>query len=159
MEIPLPEVLTEVDAWIARGKAPTRHQARGLLLGLGEGILAGRATEEAAALARVAAWIEGSPDAWREAIGSELSMAVTEHVRSADPRWLGNPKYDLAYTVEARHRLEARLACCEHLGIEVSEELLEAIARADALLAPYLGAEGAGGAGGQGGPAPRDRPT
>lgn len=138
METPLPEVLAEVEAWVARGKAPTRHHARGVLIGLGLAVIEGRAEAEAQAFARVRAWIERAPEAWGEAIASELSMAATEHVRSADPRWLGNPKYDLPYTVEARHRLEARLACAEHLGIEVAEELLEAITRADALLEPYL---------------------
>ncbi len=141
----LTEVLAEIQAWIGRGKAPTRHHARAILLGLGDALLEDRAGDEAEAFARVAAWIERSPEAWREAFAGELAMATTEHVRSADPRWLGNPKYDLAYTVWARHRLEARLACAEHLGIEVPEELLEAIARADALLAPYLDETTAGG--------------
>lgn len=138
MDAPLTDVLAELDAWVARGKAPTRHHARGVLVGLGLALLDGRAEQEAAAFARVASWIERDPAGWREAVAGEMSMAATEHVRSVDPRWLGHPKYDLAYTVEARHRLEARLACAEHLGIEVSEELLEAIARADAQLAPHL---------------------
>jgi hypothetical protein len=150
MESPLPEVLAEVlaevERWVARGRAPTRLHARGVLIGLGDALLADRAGDEADAFARVAAWIERAPDAWRAAFAGEIEMAATEHVRSADPRWLGNPQYDLAYTVEARHRLEARLACAEHLGIEVAEELLEAVARADALLAPYLGDAGASGA-------------
>ncbi|MCY2960045.1 MAG: hypothetical protein NTY35_07750 [Planctomycetota bacterium] len=148
METPLPDVLAEIEAWIARGKPPTRLQARGLLLGLGDALLEGRSGDETEAFARVAGWIERAPDPWREAFSSEISMAATEHVRSVDPRWLGNPKYDLPYTVEARHRLESRLACAEHLGIEVPEELLEAIARADALLAPYL--EGGSAASGSG---------
>ncbi len=147
MEAPLSEVLAEVEAWVGRNKAPTRHHARGVLIGLGGVLLEDRAEAEADAFARVAVWIERKPDAWREAFAGEISMAATEHVRSADPRWLGNPKYDLAYTVEARHRLEARLACAEHLGIEVAEDLLEAVARADALLAPYLSGTGADGAG------------
>ena len=110
MESPLPEVLAEVEVWVARGRVPTRHHARGILLGLGEALLENRLGDEAEAFARVAAWIARAPDAWRDAFVGEIALAATEHVRSADPRWLGNPKYDLAYTVEARHRLEARLA-------------------------------------------------
>jgi len=139
MDASLSQVLAEIDVWVGRGKAPTRHHARGVLIGLGDALLENRADLEAEAFARVAVWIERKPDAWREAFAGEIALAATEHVRSADPRWLGNPKYDLAYTVEARHRLEARLACAEHLGIEVAEDLLEAVARADAVLAPYLG--------------------
>jgi hypothetical protein len=138
----LPELLAAVEAWVARRRPPTRHHVRGVFIALGDALLAGRADAEAGAFARVATWVARDPSGWNEAFAGELAMAATEHVRSADPRWLGNPKYDLAYTVEARHRLEARLACAEHLGIEVGDELLEAIARADALLAPYLETDG-----------------
>jgi len=136
----LPDLLATVEAWVARRRPPTRHHVRGVFIALGDVLLEGRADAEAEAFARVAAWVARDPSGWNEAFAGELAMAATEHVRSADPRWLGNPKYDLAYTVEARHRLEARLACAEHLGIEVADELLEAIARADAMLAPYLDA-------------------
>ncbi len=146
MEQPPNKVLDEVEAWVAGRKAPTRHQARDLLVGIGLALLDEPIESAQPLLDRFTALIAGSPDAWREAIASELSMAVTEHVRSADPRWLGNPKYDLPYTVDARHRLEARLACAEALQVEVSEELLEAVARADTILAPYLEAGGAQGA-------------
>jgi len=146
MEQPPDKVLDEVVAWVAARKVPTRHQARELLTGIGL-VLLDDSTELAQPLLdRFAALIAASKDAWREAITGELSMAVTEHVRSADPRWLGNPKYDLPYTVDARHRLEARLACAEALQVEVDEELLEAVARADAILAPYLQGGGPQGA-------------
>lgn len=138
MDAPLTDVMQEVERWIARGKPPTRHHARGILVGLGLEMLDGPARSEAEALERVAGWIARAPDAWREAIASEISMAATEHVRSVDPRWLRHPQYDLAYAVEARHRLEARLVCAERLGVGVPDELLEAIGRADALLAPLL---------------------
>lgn len=138
MDAPLPEVLAEVKAWVARGRPPTRQHARGVLVGLGLAILEGRAGDEAESLARVATWIARAPDAWKAAFDSEIAMAATEHVRSADPRWIEKPEYDWAYVVDARHRLEARLACAEHLQVEVPEELLEAIARADAILAPYI---------------------
>jgi hypothetical protein len=72
------------------------------------------------------------------ALREELSMAITEHVRSCDPRYLENPKYDLVYTVEARERLEARLEVAERLGLPADEGLLEAVARADALLQPLI---------------------
>ncbi len=138
MDAPLADVLKEVELWVGRGKAPTRHHARGILVGLGLELLERPTGAEAAALERVSGWIARAPDAWREAIASEISMAATEHVRSVDPRWLRHPQYDLAYAVEARHRLEARLVCAERLGVGVPDELLEAVGRADALLAPLL---------------------
>lgn len=138
MEAPLPDVLAEVQAWVGRGRAPTRQHARGVLVGLGLAILDGRAGDEADGFARVAAWIARAPEAWKAAFDSELAMAVTEHVRSADARWIAKPEYDWDYVLDARHRLEARLACAEQLQVEVPEELLEAIARADSVLAPHL---------------------
>lgn len=138
MDAPLADVLKEVQSWVSRGKPPTRHHARAVLVGLGLEMLDGPAGAEAAALAQVSGWIAQAPTAWREAIASEISMAATEHVRSADPRWLRHPQYDLEYAVEARHRLEARLVCAERLGVGVPDEILESIGRADALLAPLL---------------------
>jgi hypothetical protein len=143
MDAPLADVLKEVEAWVTRGKPPSRHHARAVLVGLGLEMLDGPAGAEAPALERVTGWIARAPDAWREAIASEISMAATEHVRSADPRWLRHPQYDLTYAVEARHRLEARLVCAERLGVGVPDEILEAVGRADALLAPLLGDAGA----------------
>jgi len=122
----------------ARGATPTRHEVRDLLLRLGETILEGRADEVQAGLEEVRGWLRAAPAAWRGAIDGELSMAVTEHVRSVDPRWLDHPRYDLAYTVEARHLLEARVRAAEALGVEVPDALLAAMARADAVLAPRL---------------------
>jgi len=136
VDTPLPAALAEVEAWVARRRAPTRHHVRALFIPLGEALLEGR--DEAEAFARVATWIGRDPEGWNEALKGELTMAATEHVRSADPRWIANPKYDLAYAVEARHRLEARLTCAEHLGLEVADDVLESIARADTVLAPQL---------------------
>jgi hypothetical protein len=148
MDAPLAEALKEIEAWVSRGKPPSRHHARAILVGLGLEMLDEPELTAAgsAALERVAGWIARSPEAWREAIASEISMAATEHVRSADPRWLRHPQYDLAYAVEARHRLEARLVCAERLGVGVPDEILEAIGRADALLAPLLDDGGKGSA-------------
>lgn len=136
VDTPLPEALAEVEAWVARRRAPSRLHVRALFVPLGEALLEGR--DEAESFARVATWISRDPEGWNEALKGELTMAATEHVRSADPRWIANPKYDLAYTIEARHRLEARLACAEHLGLEVADDVLESITRADAVLAPHL---------------------
>jgi hypothetical protein len=46
------------------------------------------------------------------------------------------------YTVEARERLEARLEVAERLGLPAEEGLLEAVARADALLQPLIDRQG-----------------
>lgn len=132
----LEAALAEVEAALRRGAAPTRHDARALLVALGLALLEGR--EVSGPLERVGAWIAARPGPWGEALASEISMAVTEHVRGADPRWVGHPRYDWGYAVEARQRLEARLLAAERLGIGVPDELLEAVARADAVLAPHL---------------------
>lgn len=120
-----------------RPKPPTRYQARALLVPLGESLLeAGPVAEEA--LRRMRALFDGQRPGWNAAVGEELTLATTEHVRSCDPRYLSLPTYDLAYTVAARHRLEARLRAAAELGCPVDETLLDQIERADELLAPLL---------------------
>jgi hypothetical protein len=77
-------------------------------------------------------------ESWQAAIDEELTLAVTEHVRSCDPKALKLPRYDFPYTVAARHRLEARLRAAAELDMPASELLLEQIEQADRTLAPYL---------------------
>jgi hypothetical protein len=122
-------------------RPPTRQAARPLLLGIGRLLLDGQAAQAAPALERLAACIARDPGRWGEALQSEISMAVTEVVRSADPRWLDHPRYDWGYVLEARQLVEARLAALDALGWEVEDALLEALARADELLAAR-GADG-----------------
>jgi hypothetical protein len=138
MEGDIAGALRETEAWLAQGRSPTRFQARALLVPIGLGLLEGPHPDAEAALERVRGWIAAARPAWEDAVLGELSMAATEHVRSVDPRWLDHPRYDFVYTVDARHSLEARLRCAEALGIEVPDDLLEAIERADLLLEPHL---------------------
>jgi len=119
-------------------EVPDRQLVRALLLALGRLALTegesgarGRARE-----LREAA--EGHGEAWEQALESELSLAVAEHVHSVDPRYLELPSYDFAYTIAARERLEQRLRACELLDWRVPESLLDQVAAADARLAPYL---------------------
>ena len=115
----------------ARGGRPTRHHVRPILLEIEGGAEAREAAERIGRL----------PEAFREelaaAVRDEISMAATEHVRSADPRYLALPAYDWEYTLEARRRLEARLEASRSLGILPDEAMLAAIQRADRTLADH----------------------
>lgn len=129
--------LAEIAARKLKKKNVTRFQARALLIVLGEALLAEDATVREA-IDIVRALVVESPEAWREAVDEEFSLAATEHVRSCEPRYLKLPQYDFEYTVAARHRLEARLRAAVEIDLPIDETLLEQIARADALLEPYL---------------------
>jgi hypothetical protein len=116
-----------------------RLHAREVLLAIGERVLAddGAGAQEWAS--RVRELTAPREADWLRAVHDEILMASTEHVRSVDPRFLNRPDYDLAYTVEARAALEARLRAAEALGIEVPHSLLDRVAAADRLLEPLLG--------------------
>jgi hypothetical protein len=117
-----------------------RLHAREVLLAIGERVL-GEDVTGAEQLARRVHEITAAREAdWQAAARDEILMASTEHVRSVDPRFLSRPDYDLAYTVEARATLEARLRAAELLGIEIAPGLLDRVAAADRLLEPFLGA-------------------
>jgi hypothetical protein len=118
-------------------KRPTRFLARALLLPLGEMLLADPALATQA-LERIRAVVARDRDAWQAAVEEELTLAVTEHVRSCDPKALRLPRYDFPYTVAARHRLEARLRAAAELDLPASETLIDQVERADRILAPHL---------------------
>jgi hypothetical protein len=120
-----------------RPRKPTRFLLRAILLPLGETLLEDPAAA-AAAIERVRGLVERDRPAWRTAVDDELTLAVTEHVRSCDPKALRLPNYDFPYTVAARHRLEARLRAAAELDLAASEVLLEQVERADRALEPYL---------------------
>jgi hypothetical protein len=131
------EVITELASRAKKEQSPDRFLARAALVGLGRMELAndGSASELAGELRKAAAPLQ---EAWEQAVEAELTMACTEHVRSVDPRFLDQPIYDFEYTVAARERLEARFLATALLELEVPEKLLEQVAEADQLLAPYL---------------------
>lgn len=131
------EALTELRRRIKAEEPLDRFLARAILVPLGTLHL--EESEEAARLARALREAsEAVAEAWAAALDSELQLAATEHVRSVDPRFLDKPIYDFAYTVAARERLEARLVAASLLAYEVDESLLDRVAEADRLLAPYL---------------------
>lgn len=133
----LAKALDELEQTISNRRKPTRFHARAVLVPLGELLLAGDPAAGPAAerCARVTA---ADTAGWRRAVHDEMVLACTEHLQSVDPRWLDHPKYDFAYTVAARADLEARLRACERLDLDPAEELLDRVAKADALLEPYL---------------------
>jgi hypothetical protein len=134
----LREALADLRTLARRKSRPTRYEARAVLVGLGLLVLA---EGEAAArewLGELTVARAPFEEAFARAAAEELSLAAAEHVRSVDPRFLDHPRYDLAYTVAARERLEARLIAAVLLELEVGEALLEQVAGADRLLEPLL---------------------
>jgi hypothetical protein len=120
-----------------RPRRPTHLLARAILVPLGESLLEDP-TAASPALERVRAIVARDVEGWQAAVDEELTLAGTEHVRSCDPKALKLPRYDFAYTIAARHRLEARLRAAADLDLPASETLLDQIERADRLLAPHL---------------------
>ncbi len=137
-ESDLDTALAELAAVLRKKRDPTRFHARAILLAVGELSLSGDAAAAAAAAERVAAIVGDRHDPWARAVHEEIEMAAVEFVRSVDPKYLDHPKYDFAYTVVARERLEARLAATEVFGILPTDEILEQVSAADARLAPHL---------------------
>ncbi len=143
----LPDPLLELAAAVrelslaVKGKrGPTRHDARALLLPLGELLLGGREEQAAQALQGLEQTLEPVGEAWVLAIQEELSLACSEHVHSVDPRYLSHPRYDFDYTLAARERLEQRLAAAQVLGVPAGEELLAGVAQADERLKAAISA-------------------
>ncbi len=134
----LEEAVRTLEALVGRGARPSRHDARRILLALGEILLEGDEPAASGPIGRLRAVVERVREAWEKACGEELALAASEHVQGVDPRWLSHPRFDLAYVVEARRRLEMRLRAMERLGQEPDEVWLDRIAQADQLLQPHL---------------------
>lgn len=131
---------------------PNRHQVRSIYIPLGMLILEGSLDGIEATLERLAGLLAPRAEAWEQAVHEELRLAQAEYCQSVDPRYLGRPGYDLAYTIAARERLEARLAAAKALGQDLPPGLEESVQASDAVLEPYLEAEGpAGGSPGESG--------
>lgn len=137
----LQRALRDLRARLEAGTSPTRHDARAVLVPLGERLLAEGPNGVASELDRLKELVRRAPDAWgsawSRAVEDEMDMACAEHVRSVDPRWLEHPEYDLEYTLDARRRLEARLRALAEIGFAVKPELLASVARADSRLAAH----------------------
>jgi|688.fasta_scaffold02342_27 hypothetical protein len=123
---------------LRKGRGPNRWHARPLLLALGQALLEGRTAEAEQLEQQLRSIPAPHRDTWVEAVLEELNLAVTEHVHSADPRYLSRPDYDWGYTLAAREGLEARLRAAEALDIETPPALVEQVLKADERLAPFL---------------------
>jgi hypothetical protein len=136
----LERALAQLAGWIDERKKPTRHQARALLVALGRWIRHGAPSGDqvSAVRDRLRAIVHPLAEGWEAAVLDELILACTEHIRSVDPRYLDHPRYDFAYPIEARERLESRLVAAAALGMSPSPELLARVTRADELLRPYV---------------------
>lgn len=117
-------------------KAPlNRYHARSVLLPLGE--LLRRDGPGTKALEQTRTTIERDRASWDAAVKDEIELAVFEHVRSADPQYVGRPDYDMVYTREARERLQARFDALKALGGTFERSWIQRVERADAILAPH----------------------
>lgn len=134
MKPELESAVRAVEALAGRGAPLTRHDARPVLLAIGTALRLGRPEEVGDAGDRLRSLPGRSRASWIAAVQDELSMAVTEYVRSVDPRFLNHPQYDLGYTLEARGQLEARWKACGYLGQPLEPAAVASVARADALL-------------------------
>jgi hypothetical protein len=123
---------------LPRKAKPHRHHARAVLVPLGVWVLAEGEAGAREGLERVRRAVARFGAAWEAAVRDELTLACTEHVQSIDARYLALPNYDLDYTLEARERLEARLAAARALGIELQAPLRDRVDRADRALADHL---------------------
>jgi hypothetical protein len=134
MKPELDEALEDLEALSRKRGLPTRHHARPILVALGEALEGGGTTEAGEVTRRLEKLPEAFQEAWLVAVRDEIAMAATEHVRSADPRYLVHPKYDFEYTLEARRRLGARMRAAEALRIAIDPALAASVKRADGLL-------------------------
>lgn len=137
----LEAALTEAQAEVRAERPLHRYHARALLVQLGEWILSLEERErepDSSWRERCSFLKEAAAESWTRAVEEELALASAEHIQAIDPRFLEHPRYDFAYTLAARERLEARLRACEYLEIEVAEGLLTRVSEADERLAPYL---------------------
>jgi hypothetical protein len=71
------------------------------------------------------------PEHWERAVGDELSLALGEFAQLVDPRFLSLPRYDIAYTLAARARLEDRLRCAGRFGFALLAREVDLLALAD----------------------------
>jgi hypothetical protein len=126
--------LAALEALAAQKGPLTRHDVRPVLIEIGSALREAAGADGEASHARFLTLGEGFRQAWEGAVRDELAMACTEHIRSVDPRYLEHPDYDLAYTLEARRLLDARLRGAEVTGVVLDDVLSAGIRRADSLL-------------------------
>ena len=131
---------------LERGQVPDRHDVRALLLALGVPEESAAGAPEPA-LARLRGLAGAAAESWRAAVADELERACEEHVQGVDPRYLGHPRFDFRYTLEARERLAARLRAAERLALPLPKRWLDAVLEADRRVAAELARRSADGDG------------
>ena len=134
--------LNHLQARVEAEEPPSRYDARWLLIELGSVLLreddraTGAEADTAlhALVARSRKVVQRLGVPWERAVREELQLAAAEHIHAVDPRWLSHPRYDMAYTLAARERLEARIRAAAALGTPLEPQLAEGVLRADAVL-------------------------
>jgi hypothetical protein len=127
---------------LERGQVPDRHDVRAVLLALG---VPEESAAGAPALARLRGLEGAAAESWGAAVADELERACEEHVLGVDPRYLGHPRFDFRYTLEARERLAARLRAAERLALPLPKRWLDAVLEADQRVAAELARRSADG--------------
>jgi hypothetical protein len=140
----LTRALTENEELVAKKRKPTRFDVRALFIPLGALILEGDLVGLAPTIEHLATFIGPDDEDWQRAVAEELGLAGEEYSLSVDPKYLALPNYDFDYTERSRETLECRLRAAEHLGFGLPRGLEGRIAKADALLEPYLDARSDG---------------
>ena len=130
------KALASLEGAVRREAAPSHHVARQVLLAVGQALREGALPPEFLERARQAGRAAGP--AWEQAVETELTLACGEFAQSVDPRYLGLPNYDLAYTQGARERLDERLRAARELGFGLSERESKILELADRVLAEHL---------------------
>jgi hypothetical protein len=133
----LERALEGLAAMVRAKRKPTRQEARALLIALGR-VLADEPEAIEALAPRIREAVGPLLESWEAAVQDELALACAEHVQGVDPRYLGHPRYDFEYTLEARRRLAARLRAAAALGHALPEAWARDVERADALLTRAL---------------------
>jgi hypothetical protein len=136
---------TELQRRLKAKEVPDRQLVRFALLAIGQIALEEGMPSAKPLAAELLAAATAHEEKWTEALDSEISLAVAEHVGSVDPKFLDHPSYDFTYTIAARERLEARLRAMEAMNAIVDEKLLDQVSAADERLAPYLESRGSSG--------------
>ena len=129
--------LNHLQARVEAEELPSRHDARWMLMELGETLQSLGVDNCQALIARARKVAQRLGEGWERAVAEELQLAVSEHVHAVDPRWLSHPRYDMAYTLAARARLEARIIAADALGTPLDETMAQAVAHADKALAEH----------------------
>lgn len=129
--------LTNLELLARRGDAPSHYVARHLLLALGQALRECPPDACAPLVARARSAGEAAGPAWNEAVAAELGLACGEFAQSLDPRFLGLPNYDVAYTRAARARLEDRLRAAHALDLGLSPHETDMLVLADQVFAAF----------------------